>query len=544
MLSRRFPVIFLWFIAAIRVFGGTWTPLANLAPDYINLMLLLPDGTVMAASAGGNTWYRLTPDSHGSYINGTWTTLAPMQYTRLYFASTVLTNGMVLVEGGEYGTGGSKSEIYDPTKDVWTEVPIPDGILTNAGFSDCISKVLPDGNVLAAPNKPATNGYTALFITASNTWTVGPKLFRGNAQSECSWVKLPDESILTIDRTGKTNSERFIPSMGQWVDESSVPLNLYSAMLGELGAALLLPDGRAIFLGGNGSTVLYTPTGTTSKGTWTTGPPIPNGYGINDGPAAMMINGKVLCEAGNPTNYDAPSYFFEYDPATNSFAQIDGPLGPSDYVPPYESMMLDLPDGGVLYSHVGIDLYEYMPDGSPLPAGKPAISNITANADGSFTLAGTQLNGISEGAAYGDDAQMDSNYPLVRVTDAQGNIFYERTYNWNCTGVMTGDKLVATQFTNSAALPPGDYSLVVVANGFSSDPVGFSILPRLTISLSGDNLILSWPTNATGFSLQSTTNPALPSSWSPSLIQGIVMDAENVVTNPISDAQMFFRLSK
>ena len=32
----------------------------------VNTMLLLPDGTVMAAD-GGNGWYKLTPDSSGSY---------------------------------------------------------------------------------------------------------------------------------------------------------------------------------------------------------------------------------------------------------------------------------------------------------------------------------------------------------------------------------------------------------------------------------------------------------------------------------------------
>jgi len=39
-------------------------------PRSIDTMLLLPDGTVMAAGAdSANVWYRLTPDSSGSYIN-------------------------------------------------------------------------------------------------------------------------------------------------------------------------------------------------------------------------------------------------------------------------------------------------------------------------------------------------------------------------------------------------------------------------------------------------------------------------------------------
>jgi hypothetical protein len=100
--------------------AGTWVPLTNRAPDNIDLLLLLSDGTVMAASgepgAGGtgNAWYKLTPDADGSYLNGTWSTLAPMNYDRLYYASQVLRDGRVLVAGGEYGTGTNSAEVYNP----------------------------------------------------------------------------------------------------------------------------------------------------------------------------------------------------------------------------------------------------------------------------------------------------------------------------------------------------------------------------------------------------------------------------------------------
>ncbi len=544
MRFRKFFGALLPALAATTLHAGTWTPLAHAAPGAINLMLLLSDGTVMAANAGGTGWFRLTPDIHGSYANGTWTSLNPMHDSRLYFSSDVLTNGNVFVAGGEIGTGGSKSEVYDPVNDTWTAVPVPAGILTGDGFEDAVSEILPDGNILIAPVDPATNGYTALFVSTSNTWSVGPKLFRGNTQTERSWVKLPDDSILTAESFGSiglTNSERYLPALKQWINDSNLPLPIGASNDSEQGGALLLPNGHAIFLGGNGNTAIYTPTGNTMPGTWTAGPVIPGGYGVQDGPAAMMVNGKMLCLVGNPTNYNAPAYFFEYDSTANTFTQINGPNGLSDNIPPYEGMMLDLPDGTVLYSHFGRDLYLYQPDGPPLASGKPAISNIVARADGSFTLTGTGLNGISEGATYGDDAQMNSNYPLVRLADSAGNVYYERTYNWNSTSVMTGNKLVTVQFTNSAALPPENYSLTVVANGFSSDPWNFVLPPPLNISLSDGSLVLSWPTNPPGFSLEFTTNPAT-AAWSTNLQSPALVNGQYVVTNSMTDAQMFFRL--
>jgi hypothetical protein len=450
--------------------AGVWARLARTAPSGIELMLLLPDGTVMAADAGGNAWYRLSPDNHGSYVNGTWTTLASMHDTRLYYSSDVLTDGRVFVAGAEYGSGTNSAEVYDPSKDTWTMAPPPP-----AGqrlFFDCISKILPDGNILIAPVSPSTPGGTVIYNAASNSWTLGPRLFRGGYQDEASWVKLPDDSILTIDPFG-THSERYIPSLNRWVDDGVVPVRMYN-IIGELGASFLLPDGRALFLGGTSHTAFYTPTGTTNAGTWTAGPDIPNAYGISDGAAAMLVNGKILCAVGSATNYSGPTYFFEFDSLSNSFASVSGPTGPTDNIPPFESMMLDLPDGSVLYSHFSRQLYVYQPDGSPLAAGKPAILGIIQNTNLSYHLTGTLLNGISEGAAYGDDAQMNSNYPLVRLTDSAGRVYYARTFNWSSTGVMTGNKPVTTEFTVPPNLPAGAYSLVVAANGISSDPVTFS----------------------------------------------------------------------
>jgi hypothetical protein len=454
---------------------GTWTRVTRPAPESVELMLLMPDGTVMAASQGGSSsgqgWFKLTPDNHGSYINGTWTTLASMHDTRLYYASDVLRDGRVFVAGAEYGTGMNTAEVYNPSNDTWTVTgPPPAG---QTSFFDNISKMLPNGRILIAPVGPATPGGTVIFHPDSNTFTPGPRLFRGSYQDEASWVRLPDDSILTIDPFG-THSERYIPSLNRWIDDGVLPVSIYNN-IGEMGPGFLLPNGRAFFLGGTSNTVFYTPSGTTNAGTWTAGPNIPDGHGVSDGAGAMMVNGKVLCAVGSATNFGSTTWFFEFDSVSNRFTPVNGPNGTTELIPPYETMFLDLPDGTVLYSRFNRQLYVYQPDGSPLAAGKPTIAAITGNQDGSFHLTGTLLNGISEGAAYGDDAQMDSNYPLVRLRSTSGNVYYARTYNWSSSSVMASNRVVSTEFVVSTNVPAGLYSLVAVANGISSDPVNFLI---------------------------------------------------------------------
>ena len=454
-------------LSAMPAHAGTWTALNNAAPSGINLMLLLPDGTVMAQAGGAtNQWWKLTPDSHGSYINGSWTTLASMHDTRLYGASDVLPDGRVFIAGAEYGTGGDTAEVYDPQANTWTMTPA-----SGQHFSDNISTTLPNGNVLIAPVGPSTPGGTIIFNIATNSWVAGPKLFRGTYQDEASWVKLPDGSVLTVDPFG-TNSERYIPSSNQWIDDAVLPVSLYDS-LGELGAATLLANGKAFFIGGTGHTALYTPSGNNNPGQWAAGPDLPNAQGQSDAPCAMMVNGKVLCAVGPKASYNPPTSFYEYDPNANSFTQVNGPTGTTDNVPAYGTRFLDLPDGNVLFSDGGNRLYEYNPGGAPLAAGKPTVTNVSPNADGSYQLTGKLLTGISQGAGYGDDCQMDTNYPIVKLTDGSGNVYFCRSYRWSDTGVMEGSTVQATQFRTPANLPGGSYSLQVVTNGIASDPVPF-----------------------------------------------------------------------
>jgi len=66
--------------------------------------------------------------------------------------------------------------------------------------------------------------------------------------------------------------------------------------------------------------------------------------------------------------------------------------------------------------------------------------------------------------------------------------------------------------------------------------------PSLTIIPAGSNVVLMWPTNAAGFTLESVTNIVSAAVWNTNLAVPIVIGGQNVVTNPASGSQQFFRL--
>jgi uncharacterized repeat protein (TIGR03803 family) len=67
---------------------------------------------------------------------------------------------------------------------------------------------------------------------------------------------------------------------------------------------------------------------------------------------------------------------------------------------------------------------------------------------------------------------------------------------------------------------------------------------QLSIISAGANVVLTWPTSSPGFSLQSTTNLGPLAIWTTSLPAPSVVNGQNMLTNPISDPQQFFRLSQ
>jgi len=66
----------------------------------------------------------------------------------------------------------------------------------------------------------------------------------------------------------------------------------------------------------------------------------------------------------------------------------------------------------------------------------------------------------------------------------------------------------------------------------------------LNIQLGESAVILNWPTNFIGFTLQSTTNHPSSAIWTTNLPAPVVVNGQYTLTNPISGTQQFFRLSQ
>jgi hypothetical protein len=464
--------------------AASWKPLVNQPKFNASTMLLLTDGSVMCQEAGALAWWRLRPDGTGSYINGTWSALAPMHHTRLYYASAVLKDGRVFVAGGEYSDAGSETntaEIYNPLNNTWTVITAPAG-WTRIGDAPCV--VLPDGRVLVGQ---IDDQRTAIYDPAANTWSAAAQKL--DRSSEESWVLMPDRTILTAQCTAHPGAEKYVIASNTWEKAGKLPNDLVEAASIEIGAGIVLPDGRAFYIGATPFTALYKPDPQPAKpGSWTAGPKIPkdakgNTCGAKDAPACLQTNGHVLITVGPVDgvsgHYLGPTYFYEF----TGTSLVKVPDAPNAGSIPYVGRMLLLPTGEVLYASGTQALYAYTPAPAYKPAWQPEILTLPASLTPGFshTLTGHQLNGLSQAVGYGDDASAATNYPLVRLTGPKGNVYYCRTFDHSTMAVATGSTTQSTNFVVPTSVPAGSYELTVVANGIPSK--GATIVVNKPISV-------------------------------------------------------------
>ena len=447
--------------------------------------ILMSDGTVMVHQFCSGNWYQLTPDLSGNYVTGNWSAAPsmPQGYAPLYFSSAVLPDGRLVVIGGEYNGSGCSSHVettlgavYDPMAKTWTALGAPSGW---TGVGDATNVVLPSGQMVLAENTGTSiaelNPYTLV-------WTNLKSGYKADNNAEEGWTLLPDGSVLTVDITNAGESERYFPSTDTWAYAGDTVVPLVTGR--EIGPQILRPDGTVFVPGATGHTAVYD----FANESWSAGPDFPVGrsglLGVADGPGVLLPSGNVLVAAssyspGPLDAYEQLSFFFEFD--GTHLNPVPAPTGPT--TGSYFTHLLLLPSGQVLFTD-RTTVSIYTPAGTPDPSWSPSIVSApdAIHAGQTYTITGTQLNGLSQAAMYGDDYQAATNFPLVRIVNtATGHVFYCRTHSHSTMAVATGSAIVFTKFDVPSTIETGSSTLVVVANGIASAPWNLTITPAAPV---------------------------------------------------------------
>lgn len=443
------------------------------------MSFLLTDGRILCQHNYNSDMYVLTPDSTGSYLNGTWSAVAslPSGYGPLYYSSAVLPDGRVIMIGGEYNTGQGQvwtglGAVYDPVTDKWTSINQPANF---NGVGDAQCAVLPNGKFVLAS---FGDTQMAVFNEANFTWTALNGANKQDRFDEEGWTLLPEGSLLTCDALNAPHAEKYLPSMDKWISAGNTPQSLEDPGSQELGPQVLMPNGKLIAFGATGHNAVYTPGATINDpGSWVSAPDFPGGFDIADGPACLLPNGNVLCDA-SPGVFNTPTHFYEYDGTNlNVVPSVPNASGDSSYV----GNFIVLPTGQVLFTDFSNDVQLYTPSGGPKDAWRPTITStpIVVAQGQSFTLTGTQLNGLSQCNAYGDDSSNAENYPLVQVkTNGSGHLKFWRTHDPSTMAVATGNTAVTTNVVTPLTAEVGASTLNVVTNGITSKTTPIFVVPQ------------------------------------------------------------------
>jgi N-acetylneuraminic acid mutarotase len=304
---------------------------------------LLTNGKVLVAGGdpsiggpvGGGGVSNLDSAELYNPATGTWSATGSLAITpRALHTATLLTNGKVLVAGGDSGatTGGelNSAELYDPATGYWDAT----GSLA-AVRKQHTATLLADGRVLVAAGfyavydaygqrTPTYRNTAELYDPATGTWSATGSL--AAARADYTATLLPNGKVLVAGgyyeaivggywhRTNLNTAELYDPSTGTWGATGSL-----AAARAE-HTATLLPNGKVLVAGGYNNSIalqsaqLYDP----DTGTWhTTGSLAAARYNHT---ATLLPNGKVLVAGGCTSSSNFLDSAEIYDPAAGTWS--------------------------------------------------------------------------------------------------------------------------------------------------------------------------------------------------------------------------------
>lgn len=461
----------------------SWTQLANQPPYPIWYTQLLLDGRVLAfecvvAGTAAKRCCTLTPDINGSYVNGTWTSVASMNNNRLVFTTFILNDGRVIAQGGEFNSAGyNNGEIYDPVANTWTVIT-PTLSTSLCVMANGPAALLPDGRVLIGSADSGQSTFYA-FDPNTTTWIRMADSVKG-PPSDNQMVPTQQDQIFNLSVFSHQNElSSYDPVTNTWFIKSNTSVALAGS--DGMGGMPILHDGFVVGIGETGNAAKYNP----ATDTWTTLTAPGGSLVSSNSPAITMPNGKALFNIGTLFTtggavYSHSDQFWEYNPLTSTFARVTNGSEPASSAgrTGTGAAMLALPNGQILYTEAEVlsgvterREFVYNPDpGVGSDSWRPTIISPPATLfrGNTITLTIQQMCGLTVGGVMGNDGNFWTNYPIARLTDpATGHVYYCRTGNLSTRSIKPGTVGSCTMFV-PASVPVGGYNLEVIANGVPS----------------------------------------------------------------------------
>jgi N-acetylneuraminic acid mutarotase len=327
--------------------NNTWGVTSSLTvPRRLHTATLLTNGSVLV-TGGDNNLLPATNTATGAInssevfnpATGSWTSVGNLGGARSAHTASLLPNGRVMVAGGAAGRliAGAVSprlnvEIYDPTAQTWSATTS----MGAARFGHTAT-ILPTGYVaiVSGSQDSVVTTTVELFDPTSSVWTASANL---RVRRTAAMLLMPNGRVLMAGSefsAAGTTADVYDPATNSWAQTNDMAV----ARLG--GTTTLLNDGRVLVAGGSAtggginSAELYNP----ATGTWSSAANlVSRRFGHT---ATRLPDGRVLVAGGFGNN--AHNSAMLYDPRLNTWT-----LTPNMAAQRYQHSAVLLADGRVL----------------------------------------------------------------------------------------------------------------------------------------------------------------------------------------------------
>jgi MYXO-CTERM domain-containing protein len=286
------------------IMDPAWTTTGNMTVKrYYHTAMLLGDGRVLVAGGrqDNTTVHNKTELFSPSGLGGSFASSATMSTTRTNHAACILSDGRVMVAGGQAsgGTTLASAEAFDPNTAQWTTLAPMATARANFTLTP-----LPSGEVLAAGGDGLASA--ELYVVAGNSWQPAASM-APNPRAKHTATLLPDGKVLVTGGESPSilnTAELFDRTNNSWTQTPVMAVGRSSH------TATALDNGLVLVAGGDGNPVvigaqLYN----SNDNTWSVSYDMATARRYHT--ASRLLNGRVVIAGGYTNAYIASSEMFD-----------------------------------------------------------------------------------------------------------------------------------------------------------------------------------------------------------------------------------------